>query len=74
MLRPIRAAQIEHLNREVKMKLLGTLMAVWVLTFSTIALAAEDAKRVYIVASYEQHHVCGWPQEQGVIKGLVQEG
>ena len=56
------------------MKLIGTLMAVWVLTFSTIALAAEDAKRVYIVASYEQHHVCGWPQEQGVIKGLVQEG
>jgi len=42
--------------------------------FSSTALASEDIKRVYIVASYERNHVCGWPQEQGVIKGLVQEG
>ena len=57
------------------MKKLGALHLIALITIlSTAALAAEDVKRVYIVASYEQEHVCGWPQEQGVIKGLVQEG
>ena len=57
------------------MKKLGALHLIALITIlSTAALAAEDVKRVYIVASYEQAHVCGWPQEQGVIKGLVQEG
>jgi len=57
------------------MKKLEALHLIALITIlSTAALAAEDVKRVYIVASYEQEHVCGWPQEQGVIKGLVQEG
>jgi len=57
------------------MKKLEVLHLIALITIlSTAALAAEDVKRVYIVASYEQAHVCGWPQEQGVIKGLVQEG
>jgi len=57
------------------MKKLGKLyMTICIMIFSTTALATEDFKRVYIVASYEKNHVCGWPQEQGVIKGLVQEG
>jgi ABC-type uncharacterized transport system substrate-binding protein len=57
------------------MKKLGLLfLTVLIVSLSTGALASEDVKRVYIVASYEKHHVCGWPQEQGVIKGLVQEG
>jgi ABC-type uncharacterized transport system substrate-binding protein len=57
------------------MKKLGTLnLTILLMIFTTTALAGQDVKRVYIVASYEQHHVCGWPQEQGVIKGLVQEG
>jgi ABC-type uncharacterized transport system substrate-binding protein len=37
-------------------------------------VASADVKRVFIVASYERNHVCGWPQEQGVIKGLTKEG
>jgi len=57
------------------MKKLGSLhLIIFITILSTASLAAEDVKRVYIVASYEQNHVCGWPQEQGVIKGLVQEG
>jgi ABC-type uncharacterized transport system substrate-binding protein len=57
------------------MKKLGKLyLTICIMILYTTALAAEDVKRVYIVASYEKHHVCGWPQEQGVIKGLVQEG
>jgi hypothetical protein len=48
------------------MKKLGTLyLTICMMILSTTALASEDVKRVYIVASYEQHHVCGWPQEQG---------
>lgn len=57
------------------MQKLGILyLTVGMMMLSTTVLASEDIKRVYIVASYEQHHVCGWPQEQGIIKGLVQEG
>ncbi len=33
-----------------------------------------DKKRVFIVASYEENHVCGGPQEEGIIKGLSREG
>jgi hypothetical protein len=46
------------------------LMAVLLVT----GVASADIKRVFIVASYEKNHVCGWPQEQGVIKGLTKEG
>jgi len=41
---------------------------------SITSVASADVKRVFIVASYERNHVCGWPQEQGVIKGLTKEG
>lgn len=35
---------------------------------------AAERKRVLIVASYEENHVCGGPQEEGIIKGLSREG
>ena len=41
--------------------------------FTTVAVA-EEMKRVYIAASYEQNHICGGPQEAGVIKGLNKTG
>lgn len=31
-------------------------------------------KSVFIVASYEEGHICGGPQEEGVLKGLAGEG
>jgi ABC-type uncharacterized transport system substrate-binding protein len=34
----------------------------------------QKAKRVYIAASYEKNHICGGPQEEGVIKGLNKMG
>ncbi|MBU0484883.1 MAG: hypothetical protein KKB30_10265 [Proteobacteria bacterium] len=37
-------------------------------------LSAAESKRVFIVASYEKEHVCGWPQETGVMKGLSKDG
>ena len=48
------------------------LAAVCVFWISGTALA--ESKRILIVASYEKNHICGWPQEQGVIKGLAKEG
>ena len=36
--------------------------------------AWAEARRVYIAASYEKEHVCGWPQEEGVLKGLSKQG
>lgn len=46
------------------------------LTFSlfTTSAAAQEVKRVYIAASYEKNHICGGPQEEGVIKGLNKTG
>jgi len=46
------------------------------LTFSifTINANAQEVKRVYIAASYEKNHICGGPQEEGVIKGLNKTG
>jgi ABC-type uncharacterized transport system substrate-binding protein len=37
-------------------------------------VAAQEVKRVYIVSSYEENHICGGPQEEGVIKGLNKTG
>ncbi len=34
----------------------------------------EGGKRVLIVASYEKDHVCGGPQEKGVLRGINREG
>lgn len=31
-------------------------------------------KTVFIVASYEENHICGGPQEEGIIQGLNKEG
>ncbi len=35
---------------------------------------AEVKKRVFLLASYEENHVCGGPQESGIISGLSREG
>lgn len=40
---------------------------------ATVA-TAQDVKRVYIVQSYEEGHVCGGPEGEGVLKGLAAEG
>jgi ABC-type uncharacterized transport system substrate-binding protein len=40
----------------------------------TTSAAGQKAKRVYIAASYEENHICGGPQEEGVIKGLNKMG
>ena len=40
----------------------------------TTSAAAQEVKRVYIAASYEKNHICGGPQEDGVIKGLNKTG
>lgn len=49
-----------------------------ILIFSGFALIttimANEQKRVFIMASYEKTHVCGQPQQRGVIKGLAREG
>jgi len=51
---------------------LALMAAAWIIGMSGTALAAS--KRIIIVASYEQNHICGWPQEQGILKGLAKEG
>jgi len=38
------------------------------------SVAAQEVKRVYIAASYEKNHICGGPQEEGIIKGLNKTG
>ena len=40
----------------------------------TTSVAGQEAKRIYIAASYEKGHICGGPQEDGVIKGLNKMG
>lgn len=35
---------------------------------------ADSKKRVFILASYEKEHVCGSPQEQGILNGLSKQG
>ena len=40
----------------------------------TTSVAGQEAKRIYIAASYEKNHICGGPQEEGVIKGLNKTG
>jgi ABC transporter substrate binding protein len=34
----------------------------------------EGGKRVFIVASYQKDHVCGGPQEKGILRGINREG
>jgi len=36
--------------------------------------AKQESKRVFIVQSYEEGHVCGGPQAEGILKGLAAEG
>ncbi|MBW2603975.1 MAG: hypothetical protein JRE28_06610 [Deltaproteobacteria bacterium] len=45
-----------------------------ILFLFTTGAAAQEVKRVYIAASYEKNHICGGPQEEGVIKGLNKTG
>lgn len=40
----------------------------------TTGAVAQEVKRVYIAASYEKNHICGGPQEEGVIKGFNKTG
>ncbi len=42
--------------------------------FTILVSEPQETKRVFIVASYSKTHVCGWPQEEGVIKGLNKLG
>ena len=51
-------------------------MAVAICFFICVSVFAyaQDSKKVYIVASYEMNHICGGPQEDGVIKGLNKTG
>ncbi len=39
-----------------------------------VTSSADAGKIVFIVASYDEGHICGGPQEEGVLKGLVGEG
>jgi putative ABC transport system substrate-binding protein len=52
------------------------ILILFCLTFSliTTSAAAQEVKRVYIASSYEENHICGGPQEEGVIKGLNKTG
>jgi ABC-type uncharacterized transport system substrate-binding protein len=40
----------------------------------TTSAAAQEVKRAYIASSYEKNHICGGPQEEGVIKGFNKTG
>jgi ABC-type uncharacterized transport system substrate-binding protein len=35
---------------------------------------AQQSKRIYIVQSYEQGHVCGEPQAEGILQALAESG
>src|SRR5262245_20069097 len=35
---------------------------------------AQQSKRIYIVQSYEQGHVCGEPQAEGILQALAENG
>jgi ABC-type uncharacterized transport system substrate-binding protein len=54
--------------------LLFLILSYLTISLITTSLAGQDVKRVYIVASYEKNHICGGPQEEGVIKGLNKMG
>lgn len=49
------------------------LLTLCMLLFVSVA-QAKEGKRVFIVASYSKDHICGKPQEIGVMKGLNKEG
>lgn len=40
----------------------------------TGSISARETKRLFILASYDRQHVCGEPQEQGLMKGLRDKG
>jgi putative ABC transport system substrate-binding protein len=50
------------------------ILVCFVFSLVTTNVAGKEAKRVYIAASYEKNHICGGPQEEGVIKGLNKIG
>jgi ABC-type uncharacterized transport system substrate-binding protein len=54
--------------------LLFLILACIAFSLITTSLAGQEVKRVYIAASYEKNHICGGPQEEGVIKGLNKMG
>lgn len=44
------------------------------LGLASTALAQEQAARVMVVHSYDQHHICGAPQANGVIEAMAANG
>ena len=54
--------------------LLFLFLACLAFSLITTSVAGQEAKRVYIAASYEKNHICGGPQEEGAIKGLNKMG
>ena len=72
-LTPILSAGVEEYSRLMRSIpiLILFCFTFWLITTSA---AAQEVKRVYIAASYEKNHICGGPQEEGVIKGLNKTG
>jgi ABC-type uncharacterized transport system substrate-binding protein len=59
-----------HLMRNLPLLILVCLA----FSLITTSVAGQEAKRVYIAASYEKNHICGGPQEEGIIKGFNKTG
>lgn len=53
---------------------IACLSTLWILMVSSGMVCAEPAKRLFIVHSYEQNHICGQPQHDGAIKALEDAG
>lgn len=51
-----------------------SMLCAMVIFLSALVAGAQEMKRIYIAASYEKNHICGGPQEDGVIKGLNKAG
>ena len=58
---------------EIKLKNISLMLLVFIYGLS-INTFAEEKKRVFVLASYEKDHVCGGPQESGIIHGLIKQG
>ncbi len=48
--------------------------ATFLLLFITCTTLGDDSRKVVIVHSYEENHVCGTPQHEGIIQGLEEGG
>jgi putative ABC transport system substrate-binding protein len=66
---PYRKSRFKYVSR-----LLPFLAGVSALLLVAVMATAQETKRVFIVQSYEEGHVCGEPQAEGVLKGLAAQG